>query len=170
VPATAGWGQIGPLTISGPDFREIGMTIETQDEASVGTTVAPEAPPSVVRKPSPRRVDVIGASTVVLAAAGLVGTVVLLRSMSAAPMVSSVPPARDDWYLTTPTALTAQSDALARPTVVSVPPARDDWYLDTPTTLTGQSGTSAQPMVSLPPNRDDWWLDNGGDRLLVQQP
>jgi hypothetical protein len=146
------------------------MTIETQDEASVGTTVPPAEPPSVVRTLSPRRVDVIGASAVVLAAAGLVGTVVLLRSMSATPTVSSVPPVRDDWYLTTPTTLTAQSDALARPTVVSVPPARDDWYLDTPTTLTGQSGTSAQPTVSLPPTRDDWWLDDGGNHVPVQQP
>jgi hypothetical protein len=146
------------------------MTIETQDEASVGTTVAPAAPPSVVRKPSPWRVDVIGASAVVLAAAGLVGTVLLLRSMSATPAVT-VPPMRDDWYLNTPTVLIGQYTTSARPTVVSVPPARDDWYLDTPTTQTAQSDAFAQPTVKpVPPTRDDWWLDVGGTNVPVQQP
>jgi hypothetical protein len=146
------------------------MTIATQDEPSVDSNMAPAAPSSLVRKPSPRRLDLIGASAVLLAAAGLAGTVVLLRSMSATPAVSSVPPMRDDWYLNTPTTLTAQSATSAQLTVVAVPPARDAWYLDTPTTLTGQSAVVPQPtVVSAPPTRDDWWLDVGGTSAPGQQ-
>jgi hypothetical protein len=135
------------------------MTIETQDEATVRSAVADEASLSAPRKRGAQRVDVIGASAVVLAAAGLVGTVVFLRSMSATPAVGSVPPMRDDWYLQTPTTLTVQSTTSVQPRVVSVPPARDDWYLDTPTTFTAQSAESPQPTAKpVPPTRDDWWL------------
>jgi len=105
------------------------MAIETQDEESVGSSPAPAAHISVVQKPRRWRVDVIGASAVVLAAAGLVGTLVLLRPLSETH-VSSVPPIRDAWYLDTPAAATGRSAVSASPAVSSVPPIRDDWYRD----------------------------------------
>jgi hypothetical protein len=70
------------------------MTIATSDEPSVGSSTAAATRPSVFLKPRRWRVDVIGAFALVLAAAGLVGSVVLLRTTPAALPTATFSPAR----------------------------------------------------------------------------
>jgi hypothetical protein len=56
------------------------MTIATSDETSVGSSTAAATRPSRFLKRRRWRVDVIGAFALALAVAGLVGTVVFLRT------------------------------------------------------------------------------------------
>jgi hypothetical protein len=145
------------------------MTVATRDEEAVGSSSAH----AVVKVPHvPRRwrqrVDVIGASAVALAAAGLAGTIVFLRPTPAAmPQTVSVPPMRDQWYMDARPPSAEQSAVVPSsvvgdrwwedgpsglaPSVTGAPP-RDQWYAD----------PAAQPTNPDPstPARDRWYLDH----------
>jgi len=101
-----------------------------------------------VATPTRYRLDVLGASALLLTGAALAGGLVLLRPSSAVPTASaavgspalSAVPMRDQWYLDQePAAPTRQRTAFA------APPTKDGWYLDMASTAT--------------PARDRWYLD-----------
>jgi hypothetical protein len=152
------------------------MTIATSDEPSVGSSTAAARRPSRFLKPRRWRVDVIGAFALVLAAAGLVGSVVLLRTTPAAlPTATSAPVVRDQWYLDPPNAQAGQHAALPASAV------KDRWYEDAASTTTipvagtADTGTTAQvtdldrlqddaslykPATGVTAARDQWYLDH----------
>jgi hypothetical protein len=113
-----------------------------------------------------------------VAATGLVGTIVLLRpTPEALPHSVSSPPLRDTWYLDGASVPAEQPVAVQLATVgdrwwedalrtwrgvsaVGEPPERDRWYLDAPT----NPGT---PKL-LTPARDRWYLDQQVSGAAIQ--
>ena len=151
------------------------MTIATSDQASVGSSTAATARPSISRKPRRWRVDVIGALALVLAAAGLVGTVMFLRTTATAPPPAiPAPVIRDQWYLDPPNAPAVQHAELPALAV------KDRWYEDAASATTiapGESRSDAGAQVTnvgvppeaasafadgVPAARDQWYLDHPG--------
>jgi hypothetical protein len=156
------------------------MTIATHDEDRVGTS-APHARSQPSESPRPGRwpSDVIGVLAVLVAATGLVGTIVLLRpTPEATPHSVSSPPLRDTWYLDAPSVSVQNPVAVHSATVadrwwedaqrvpagvsaVHEPPQRDRWYLDAAPTNPGTPKLSA-------PARDQWYLDQQDSRAAIQ--
>ena len=81
--------------------EEFAMTMATPDAPSAHSSAKPAAR-FVFTGPRHLRLDLIGASALVVAVAGLGATVVLLRTLPAEPnaaAVVSASPVRDQWYL-----------------------------------------------------------------------
>lgn len=94
------------------------------------------------------RLNIIGAAALVIAGAGVAGSLVVLRPSSTSPttpLAGSAVPTRDQWYLETLSGPPMQRSALLTSAV------KDRWYADAP------SAGSASPIV--PAGRDRWYLD-----------
>jgi hypothetical protein len=141
---TAAGGELFPSTPEGEGRRRKTMkTIETSDETSVSSRAAPPVRPSVSPKPRLQRVGVLGGTAVVIAVAGLLSTIALLRTFPASvPRATSAVVVRDQWYLD------ATNPQVGRRAAPSVSAARDRWYLDAP-----------GAMASIPVVRDRWYLE-----------
>jgi hypothetical protein len=102
----------------------------------------------------PKRLDVLGASALLVAGAALAGSVVLLRPASAGPSTSaavgtpgvSTVSVQDQWYFDQePGARTVQRPALPSSAV------KDRWYADMTSTAVNPAAISSA--------RDRWYLD-----------
>jgi len=149
--------------------EEIAVTMATPDAPSARSSAKPAAR-FVFTSPRRLRLDLIGASALVVAVAGLGATVVLVRTLPAEPnatAVASAVPVRDQWYLERPALQTAGRAALPASAVkdrwyldpvsasiahVGGAPVRDQWYLE-------QAPPRDQPSPSTP-GRDRWYLDS----------
>jgi hypothetical protein len=154
-----------------------------ETDQSTGSMPHPSAKPVDPRR---YRIDLIGVSALLVAGAGLAGTLILFRAQSTdstasaalgAPTVS-VAPVRDQWYLDPPNALAGQHAALPASAV------KDRWYEDAASATAIAPGVSPSDAGSplhvtnvgvptesasayaletgVPAVRDQWYLDQPG--------
>src|SRR5437868_4586053 len=107
------------MSLTAPD-------VQVETDHSMSTAPHPTAGRVASRR---YRVDLIGMSALLVASAGLAGTLMLLRAQGTNPTTSadvgapsvSIPPVRDQWYLEAPAMRSAPSPSTQQ---------RDRWYLD----------------------------------------